>query len=232
MKLLAKHFFPLLVIAGLMIITLSNCSRDPEVDDQVKDADGNIYQTVVISDMEWLAENLKTTRYSNGDPIGTTDPVTLNTSGETMIKYQWAADGDEGKVSEYGRLYTWYAVNDARNICPQGWHVATDAEWTAMISILGGDSEAGSKLKESGTSSWEAPNDGANNSSGFTARPGGVRNGNGTFVNIRRYGYWWTSTEALTDYGWSRVMGYTDGSANRYENNADLGFSVRCVKNR
>jgi uncharacterized protein (TIGR02145 family) len=232
MKVPAENFFPPLLMAGLMILMLSGCGKEPEADDQVKDADGNIYQTVVIGDKEWLAENLKTTRYSNGDLIGTTDPATLNTSGETMIKYQWAAGGNEGNVSEYGRLYTWYAVNDARNICPQGWHVATDTEWTAMITTLGGDAEAGNNLKESGISSWEAPNDGASNSSGFTARPGGSRNGNGTFANLRRYGYWWTSTEVRTDYGWSIVMGYTDGSANRYENNADLGFSVRCVKDR
>lgn len=225
-----KHFFSAIAIGGLMILMFNSCGKEVEEDDPVKDADGNIYQTVVIGDHEWLAENLKTTKYSNGDPIGTTEPATLNTSGETMIKYQWPVDGDENKVAVYGRLYTWYAVNDTRNICPQGWHVATDAEWTAMINFLGGDAEAGNKLKESGTSSWEAPNDGATNISGFTARPGGVRNGNGTFVNVRSTGYWWTSTEVRADYGWSRVMAYSNGSANRYENNADLGFSVRCVR--
>ena len=120
----------------------------------VPDIDGNVYNTVTIGTQVWMAENLKTTKYRNGDLIGTTTPATLDISGESYTKYQWAYDGNESNVATYGRLYTWYAVTDTRNVCPTGWHVPTDAEWTTLTTFLGGESVAGGKLKETGTTHW------------------------------------------------------------------------------
>ena len=103
----------------------------------VTDIDGNQYNTVTIGNQVWMAENLKTTKYQNGDEIGTTTPATLDISGETSPKYQWAYNGSEANVNTYGRLYTWYAVADERNICPAGWHVPSDDEWKTLEMFLG-----------------------------------------------------------------------------------------------
>lgn len=196
-----------------------------------KDIDGNIYTTVKIGTQTWMKENLKTTKYRNGDMIGTTTPANLNISTETAPKYQWASAGNESNVSTYGRLYTWYAATDSRGICPTGWHLPTDAEWTTLITYLGGGSVAGGKLKEAGTSHWIGSNTGATNSSGFTALPGGFRATNGTGDGIGVTGFWWSSTEYSTNNAWY-LYGHTNASYVIINNNYDKsnGFSVRCLR--
>jgi uncharacterized protein (TIGR02145 family) len=194
------------------------------------DGDGNNYPVVEIGTQIWMAENLKTTRYRNGNLIGTTTPATLSISGETTPKYQWPYNGDEGNASIYGRLYTWLSLADARNLCPTGWHVPTDAEWTTLSNFLGGNSITGGKLKETGTTHWMSPNTGASNESGFTALPGGFRS-TASFINVTQIGHWWSSTfypsypEAT---GWtisnSQERIYTDYACYIKE-----GRSVRCV---
>ena len=166
--------------------------------DVPRDGDGNTYGTITIGAQVWMASNLKTTKYSNGNPIGTTTSATLDISNATTYptpKYQWAYAGTESNVATYGRLYTWYAATDTRNVCPTGWHVPADSEWATLTTYLGGLSVAGGQLKETGTSHWQSPNAGATNTSGFTALPGGSRTNDGTFYSIGGYGYWWSSTE-------------------------------------
>jgi len=199
----------------------------------VTDIDGNVYKTIQIGTQTWMAENLKTTKYRNGDLIGTTTPATLDISTQTNPKYQWAYGGNESNVATYGRLYTWYAATDSRNICPTGWHVPTDSEWTSLTTFLGDESVAGSKLKEAGTSHWQSPNSDATNSSGFTALPSGYRYINGEYNNIGGYGHWWSYTEYSTDIAWSRSISYNLSIASRNYNfnfGKSTGFSVRCVK--
>ena len=196
----------------------------------VTDIDGNVYNTVNIGNQVWMAENLKTTRYRNGSSIGTTTPSTLDIRSETNPKYQWAYDGNESNVVTYGRLYTWYAATDSRNICPSGWHLPTSAEWTTLINNLGGEIVAGGKLKESGTSHWQSPNTGATNSSGFTALPGGDRNTNGIFFNIGNWGFWWSSTESTPINAWNRSMFYISTYPTSFDYSKTLGESVRCIK--
>ncbi|MEI6143481.1 MAG: fibrobacter succinogenes major paralogous domain-containing protein, partial [Mariniphaga sp.] len=131
-----------------------------------------------------------------------------------------------------------YAVGDSRNIAPSGWHVATDSEWTTLSTFLGGESIAGDKLKEIGTSHWLSPNTGATNSNGFTAFPGGYRFLNGPFFSITNFGYWWSSTECSTDgstdgstlVAWNRSMSYRDKGVYRLGNSKVYGFSVRCLQ--
>jgi len=196
-----------------------------------KDIDGNIYTTVKIGTQTWMKENLKTTKYRNGDPIGTTTPATLDISAETAPKYQWAYAGNESNVSTYGRLYTWYAATDSRSICPTGWHLPTDAEWTTLITYLGGGSVAGGKLKETGTAHWLSPNTGATNSSGFTALPGGDRYANGTFEVIGYVGHWWSSTENYPTNAWVRYMTYDASTILRSNGDSETSaFSVRCLR--
>lgn len=195
----------------------------------IGDVDGNIYHSVTIGTQTWMVENLKTTKYRNGNLIGTTNPASLDISAESAPKYQWAYAGNESNVATYGRLYTGYAINDNRAICPTGWHVPSDAEWSTLSTYLGGESVAGGKLKEAGTTIWTNPNYGASNSSGFSALPGGVRRNNGDFDSINGYGGWWSSSEAEADY--VRGMWYDSQIISRdtaaYKK---FGLSVRCIK--
>jgi uncharacterized protein (TIGR02145 family) len=210
----------------------------------VKDIEGNTYKTIKIGNQVWMAENLKTTKYRNGDLIGTTTPATLDISGETTPKYQWAYDGNESNVAIYGRLYTWYAVTDSRNVCPAGWHVPIDAEWTTLKDYLTnngyGYGGSGSDIAKSmaATSGWTTygtvgtvGNDQAsNNRSGFTALPGGYRGGSGYFDSIGYTGSWWSSSAYDATYAWHSILLYTKENAGRYYNSKELGFSIRCVR--
>jgi len=139
----------------------------------VTDIDGNVYQTVKIGNQWWMMENLKVTSYRNGEAIpnvtDTTEWYNLTTGAYCYY------DNDAYNTTIYGRLYNWYSINDSRSIAPTGWHVPTDEEWTTVINYLGGESVAGGKLKENGTTHWTSPNNGATNESGFSALPGGYR---------------------------------------------------------
>ncbi len=193
----------------------------------VIDIDYNVYNTVTIGTQVWMKENLKVTKYRNGEAIPTT---TADISGETAPKYQWAYGGNESNVADYGRLYTWYATTDSRAVCPINWHVPTDAEWTTLTDYLGGEAVAGGKMKEAGTTHWSTPNTGADNSSGWTALPGGYRSSDGTFYSIGGNGDWWSATEGGATYAWSRYLYYNDTVADRDSSYEYYGFSVRCVR--
>ena len=196
----------------------------------VTDIDGNVYSTVTIGTQVWLAENLKVTHYRNGEPI---PKVTDNTEWSNLITGAYCNyDNDANNADTYGSLYNWYAVNDSRNIAPTGWHVPTDEEWQTLVDYLGGDDIAGGKMKETGTTHWNSPNEGATNESGFSALPGGYRYGNGNYYSMGGNASFWSSTEYDSDsnYAWARYLfvnfpGILDnGSGKRY------GFSVRCVR--
>lgn len=197
----------------------------------ITDVDGNVYQTVMIGTQVWMKENLKVTKYRNGDIIGTTTPATLDVSGESGPKYQWAYNGDEDNIAVYGRLYTWFAVTDSRNVCPEGWHIPADAEWATLTTYLGGFKIAGGKLKESGHSHWRSPNTGASNETGFTALPGSYRSINGEFSHFGIYGGWWSSTEMNPYMAWTRYLTAIANYTGVYSYGKSLGFSVRCLKN-
>jgi uncharacterized protein (TIGR02145 family) len=217
-------------VSGLILIIILIQSCKKEVDYPLQDIDGNVYgKEVTLGTLVWMVENLKTTKYSNGDSIGTT---ALDISNESTPKYQWAYDGDESKVATYGRLYTWYAVTDSRNICPTGWHVPGDNDWTTLTTFLGGEDIAGGKLKETGTTHWLTPNEGATNESNFTALPGGCRYDAGIFGYLTNRGFWWSSTEYSMSLGYFRTMSSTFGFVSGDGTNKQYGFSVRCIKDR
>ena len=198
----------------LFYIGLTGCKTN-----SVNDIDGNQYNVVKIGTQVWMKENLKTTRYRNGDSIGTTIPATLPIEGEH--KYQWAYDGNESNVAAHGRLYTWYVATDSRNVCPAGWHVPSDADWTALTDYLikkgygYGGGYKGMDISKSlaATSGWvadETPgstgnNQESNNSTGFTALPSGARLANGEFINLGHIGNWWSTAGHIISYGnlWS-----------------------------
>ena len=221
------------IAMGLALIFIISCKKDVYNPPYMTDQDGNVYTSVTIGTQVWMVENLKTTKYRNGDLIGTTTPASLDISSESTPKYQWAYDGNESNVATYVRLYTWYAVSDNRNICPTGWHVPTDAEWTTLTTSLGGEDVASGKLKEAGTSYWMPSNEGATNSSGFTAFPSGCRDDDGTYLSVGFGGYWWSSTEYSATDAYQRHMDYYSscgGNVCRLYSNKHYGFSVRCLQ--
>jgi uncharacterized protein (TIGR02145 family) len=201
--------------------------------DFVPCSDGdNKYLALKIGTQIWMAENLKTTKYNNGDLIGTTTPATLDIHSETNQKYQWAYDGNESIAAIYGRLYTWYAITDSRKVCPTGWHIPNDAEWETLIDYLNGENTAGSKLKETGTSHWQSHNEDASDEYGFTALPGGSRNLAGNFESKGAYGFWWSSSAHGTEnlLAGYQVLYFNQTWILSTDNYDFYGLSVRCVK--
>jgi uncharacterized protein (TIGR02145 family) len=194
------------------------------------DNDNNNYPVVEIGGQTWMATNLKTTKYNNGDLIGTTTPATLDISAETNPKYQWSYNGDENNVPVYGRLYTWHAITDSRGVCPTGWYIPSDGDWTLLVDFLGGEYYAGGKLKETGTTHWSAPNDGATNESGFTALPSGWRRWNGVFYDIGLRGLWSSSTSYNTLNAWFLNIDYDYEDAYLDYAGKRAGLAVRCLK--
>ena len=195
----------------------------------VTDSDGNAYNTVKIGDQVWMAENLKTTKYNDG--MTAIPLVTDNTAWSNLSTpgYCWY-DNDEATYGDtYGALYNWYTVYTG-NLCPTGWHVPSDADWTTLTTYLGGVSVAGGKLKETGTSHWNSPNTGATNESGFTALPGGDRYLDGLFYDVGDIGSWWSSTEYAPPHAFFRYLGYDDANVGGNYTNKKYGFSVRCVR--
>jgi len=195
----------------------------------VTDVDGNLYHTITIGTQVWMLENLKTMHYRNGDAILVSDGS--HWGGLTTGAYCNYND-DSVTANTYGRLYNWYATSDIRNICPCGWHVPTDDEWSQLVSFLGGAAVAGGALKESGTSHWASPNTGATDSSGFTALPAGYRLYDGSFNDLTKIGLFWTSTTYSTKYSYYYQLSNTSNAI--YPTNQGLiytGMSVRCVKN-
>ncbi|MCX6327257.1 MAG: fibrobacter succinogenes major paralogous domain-containing protein, partial [Bacteroidia bacterium] len=123
------------------------------------------------------------------------------------------------------------ASNGGKNVCPTSWHVPSNAEWTTLTTYLGGESFAGGKLKEIGSTHWLTPNTGATNEMGFTALPGGSRSSySGTYFDVGSYGSWWSSTEYSTTQAWYRGVGYEYASVYRGGANKPNGFSVRCLR--
>lgn len=199
--------------------------------DTVSDSDNNVYKTITIGTQTWMAENLRTTKYRNGESI---PEVTSNTEWKNLTSGAYSNYGntsDVDAIATFGRLYNWFAVTDSRNLAPTGWHVATDADWTTLTTFLGGESVAGGKLKETGTTHWNSPNTGADNSTGFTALPAGRREyTDGSFINTGFNGFWWTSSAYNPDYSWYRQINYDGAIVNPANFHKQYGFAIRCVK--
>jgi uncharacterized protein (TIGR02145 family) len=198
----------------------------PEAD--VYDIDGNPYSSVTIGMQQWTVENLRTTRYANGDAI----PESTNLDEwRNLTTAAWGyAENDPQFENPYGKLYNWFAVSDPENLCPTGWHLPSDEEWSTLVDFLGGGSVAGGKLKESGSLHWASPNYGSTNSTGFTALPGGSRSGDFYLHVVGMNGIFWSNTAYNNDSAYYYALGY-NVEINRGTNVKQFGFSVRCIKN-
>ncbi len=227
--------------------------------DGVTDVNGNYYVTVIIGTQEWMAENLRVTRYPNGINI----PTGLSASeweGTTEPAYaiypHTSIDGlnsDEDVLQAYGALYNWYAVDDETGLCPEGWSVPSDDDWTALVNYVVSEgfpnsnitNGAGNALKScrqvdhpdgGHCDTSEHPRwDSHGTHSGFyefgcSALPGGGRYSHGVYYNIGSNGYWWSSSEDSSTNAWHRYMGRSFGGVNRHLVNKHYGYSVRCFR--
>ena len=187
----------------------------------------NVYKTVTIGTQTWMAENLRTTRFSDSTAI----PLVKDEArwaGLTSSGYCWYKNDEDAFKPTYGALYNWYTINTGK-ICPIGWHVPDDSEWTQLTTYLGGDYIAGGKLKETGSTYWVEPNTGATNETGFTALPGGNRRYDGFFSGPAGNGNWRTSSEYDDNQVWYRYIFYHSGYIYRNITNMQAGYSVRCI---
>lgn len=197
------------------------------------DQEGNVYKTIVIGTQEWMAENLNTGVYRNGDAIVT--DLDNSAWGATTSGAWSYYNNDASYACPYGKLYNWFACTDPRGLCPMGWHVPSDLEWTTLTNFLGGLSVAGGPLKSTGTAIdsnglWTSLNVGATNSSGFSGPPCGYRNGTGNFGAMGVQSYLWCSTQSVDIGGWVRVLFDNNGTVARSNNYKVGGYSVRCVR--
>lgn len=217
-----------LILFGLFVIL----SFKGQAQATVTDADGNVYNTVTIGTQVWTKENLNTLKYSDSSDIEMVPGVGswgLLTSG-AYCDYNNTASYSV----KYGKLYNWYAINNItngdKNLCPTGWHVPNEAEFTTLITFLGGDAVAGGKLKETGYLHWINPNVGATNSSGFSARASGFRNQDGTYQNISSRAYFALASENTSTTSWYLKI-FSDYPSVLMDYGLKCeGHSVRCVK--
>jgi uncharacterized protein (TIGR02145 family) len=215
----------------------------------ISDIDGNSYNTVLIGTQCWTKENLRVRRYNNGTAIqfdaiggsGGSSSTWQNLEIGAHTIYANDSTTTPSNRTKYGYLYNWYAAKgiyttgtitstDTLNICPSGWHVPTDAEWTTLTDELGGYSVAGGTMKSVRTAYWKTPNTGATNESGFSALPGGGRNNDGSFINIGSNAFFWSATEHDYDDARYRTLANTDSSVSSVINYKTVGASVRCIR--
>ena len=201
----------------------------------VIDIDKNHYKSVIIGKQEWMVENLRTTRYSNGDLIPNVEDSVL---WQELTSGAWANyNNDNSFENPYGKLYNWYTVSDTRNVCPTGWHVPSDKEWTALTDYLGGFNVAGIKMKS--RNGWDERGNGTNQV-GFTGLPSGYRNHKGQFIHMGKYAPWWSSTEDRKydlPTAWRRELHFFNlnephGNVGKNTYIMTSGLPLRCVKNK
>lgn len=208
------------VFSSTILIDLTQCI----------DGDGNSYPTVQIDDQLWMAENLKTTSYSNGDPI-----VYVADNGLwrnlNSPAFCWFGNDPEIYKDIYGALYNGYAVDDSRNLCPAGWHVPTVEDWQSLQNYMSSNdisSKGGYFLRAENI--WPEDSNNAN-FFGFEAKPSGLRYAhNGTFGHLGTHARWWTSTSLSDRQAWNRYINFDKGYLGRGNYDKRYGYSIRCVK--
>ena len=194
---------------------------------KIIDADGNIYTSVIIGGQEWMSENLITTKYADGTPIPN---VTDSDQWGNLTTGAWSYyDNNSQNDTTYGKLYNWHAVSDLRNVCPSGWHVPTDSEWTVLndfLAVNGHKGMEGTTLKS--TTGWSRNN--GTDDYGWFGLPGGYRNNDGVFYFIANVGSWWSSSEGKANNSWYRLLNYNNDKVYRNSFSMRNGFSVRCLR--
>lgn len=255
-----KTIVSLLVLccASLSVLTApapNRCEKETDVDSNsgagmVEDIDGNRYKTITIGDQEWMAENLRVTRYRNGDQISNI------TADEAWVKLETGAfaayKNNPDNARDYGYLYNWHAADDSRGLAPKGWHIPTLNDWKELFMFLGSSEEKatvplgevvfwqetaqGGMLKEKGEAHWTGPNVGATDDVGFSARAGGYRNpSDGRFLDIGKHAGFWVSNRTVTPQSnqtaWVILLRYEKSGYGFHSSfSFNDGAAVRCVK--
>jgi uncharacterized protein (TIGR02145 family) len=226
----------------ILAICLSSCSEEENmvVSNDAVDADGNVYQTVVIGSQEWMTENLRSSHFANGEPIphvpSIQDWVVLNTAA-----FCWYNNDSLSEVP-HGKLYNWFAVNDSRNVCPTGWHVPSTQDWDLLSDHLGGADVAGGPLKatgtiQEGTGLWLSPNDEATNQTAFTGIPSGARGfwsgiepPDESYAGMGGFAIYWANSSANMDSASYRYLSYGNGRVYAEQALKSWGMTIRCVR--
>ena len=204
----------------------------PNTTPSITDADGNVYTSVTIGTQEQMTENLRTSKYSDGTVIPN---IADDTEWSNLSTGAWCHyDNDNQYDSIYGKLYNWHAVETGK-LCPTGWHVPTDAEWTVLTNYVASDGHSGSEVTAlKATSGWNGAFDETSGNGtddyGWLGLPGGLRSFNGNFDYIGGYGIWWSSSQYTTGNAWDRGLSSNDDDVYRDDSNKDYGFSVRCLR--
>lgn len=203
----------------------------------LSDIDGNVYKTILIGGREWMAEDLRVTKYQNGQSINhiTTDTLQWMQTKSGAWSYY---NNDTSRNIPYGKLYNWYTTADSRKVCPTGWRIPTEGDWNQLINTLDStfiqdeiiqSSKAGAKMKSTSTIYWSAYDQNTTNSSGFSAIESRYRDFNGSFNGISET-YWWSSNEFNTSHALSRNIFSSNGNVKRLNLNKNTGLAVRCIK--
>jgi len=220
-----------LIVVGFLFILINSCKKDedpPAEPERLVDIQGNKYAIVTIGTQTWMASDLRVKQLNDTTDIPhiTNASQWENTSAPAHCYY----DNDSTEYADpYAILYNWFAVKTGK-LCPEGWHVPTNADWTTLIDFLGGEDTTGGLLKEIGTDHWASPNVGATNVTGFTAIAGGYRNYDGPFYNMGTTGNWWSATEENPGYAWYRTIHNNLTTVSNNNGLKQRGHSVRCVK--
>ncbi len=243
-----KNFKVIVLIATVAILQLSCTKIDSESERSnptngktfaifnptvsygtMTDQDGNVYKTVIIGSQTWMAENLRTTKYSDGKAIPNVTDNEIWNNQTTGAYCNYNNTSSTGNIATYGRLYNWHAVRSGK-LSPPGWRIPNNADWKTLIDYLGGNEAAAGKLKETGDSHWAGSSSDVTNISGFTALPGGIRYYDG-FYGFSDEGTWWSDSEDLASglAYYQNIFSWSNGVRQHYHSKI-TGMSVRCVQ--
>ena len=190
----------------------------------------NAQSTVIIGSQIWATKNLNVSTFQNGDRIMEAKTVAEWQKAGAEEKPAWCYyANDPANGTKYGKLYNWYAVNDPRGLAPKGWQIPSNEEWTTLIDFLGGEVQAGVKIKSD--RGWK-DNKNGRNSSGFTGLPGGSRDKSGTFNSIVAEGHWWSLTKEFNGIASCYFLAYVWSNLNKTVSDMENGLSVRCLKSK
>lgn len=213
--------------------TQNNPTNEGKLGAPITDIEGNIYKTVIIGSQQWMAENLKVTKYNDGTVI---KQVEVEADWRYNDSAAWCYyNNDAANNIKHGKLYNWNVIdkskNGNRNVCPVGWHVPSGSDWETLGNTLGGVFVAGGKLKMKDTTDWNSPSNGSN-SSLFSAYPSGVRNVHGSFEGVGNVAQWWSSDEEIYNNMNAKtlIIYYINNQFSLYNDFKYSGSSIRCIK--
>ena len=235
-----KKSSPFAIILGMVLVSgigyliwKGNAGTQNEEAQTITTKNEITFNSVIIGNQDWQAKNLDVDRFRNGDEIPQVrSAAEWEQAGKEGLPAWCYFENDDENGKIYGKLYNWYAVNDSRGLAPEGWHIPTDEEWTILTDYLGGEEVAGGKMKITGTTYWESPNEEATNESGFSVLPGGCRGSDGSFYYIRDLAFLWNATEIDHPYNfaWGRSLFFKYGNVLRNNDDKSFGASVRCLR--